>query len=194
MSFIQDETHTEQLKELDELLDFGSQCCVAIGECGLDGKVGIPEWQQETMFIGQVELAKNHNLPLVLHGHRAQNRLLQLLKRHKFMGGGILHAFSGSYQQAMQFVELGFYIGIGGVITYPRANKTRKAISQLDLDFMVLETDAPDMPINGLQGFANHPKNLALILHCLSELKGNDEQLIADIVWNNSLSVLKLGE
>lgn len=188
------EARVEQLRRLDELLDLGSKRCVAIGECGLDGKVDIPEWQQEKMFIGQIELAKNHKLPLILHGHKAQNRLLQLLKQYKFTGGGILHAFSGSYQQAMQFVELGFYIGVGGVITYPRANKTRKAISQLGLDFIVLETDSPDMPINGLQGLANHPNNLPLILSCLSELKQNDEQLIAHSVWNNSLSVLKINE
>ncbi|EFP95506.1 TatD family hydrolase [Vibrio caribbeanicus] len=188
------ETHTDQLKQLDELLDLSVRRCVAVGECGLDGKIDIPEWQQETMFIGQLELAKNHKLPLILHGHRTQNRLLQLLKRHKFTGGGILHAFSGSYQQAMQFVELGFYIGVGGVITYPRANKTRKAVSQLDLDCIVLETDAPDMPIKGHQGLANHPKYLPLILSCLSELNGNDEQLIANTVWNNSLSVLNIDE
>lgn len=69
--------------------------------------------------------------------------------------------FSGSVQEAQQFVDLGFKIGVGGVITYPRANKTRQAIAALPVEHIVLETDAPDMPLNGFQGQANHPAQLA---------------------------------
>jgi len=84
--------------------------CVAIGECGLDAMVDVPMAQQEAIFIAQIELAKQHRLPLILHGRKTHNRLIRLLKQARFEYGGILHGFSGSYQQAMQFIDLGFYL------------------------------------------------------------------------------------
>ncbi|WP_434997035.1 TatD family hydrolase [Vibrio scophthalmi] len=168
--------------------------CVAIGECGLDAIVDVPMVQQEAIFIAQIELAKHHRLPLILHGRKTHNRLIQLLKQARFEYGGILHGFSGSYQQAMQFIDLGFYLGIGGVITYPRANKTRQAVAQLPLSALVLETDAPDMPLMGYQGEPNHPKRLPLVLQHLAQLQNKDRQTVADNVWRNSNLALNICE
>jgi TatD DNase family protein len=140
---------------------------------------------QERIFIHQIEMANQYQLPIILHSRKTDNRLLQLLKQNRFQYGGVLHGFSGSYQQAMQFIECGFYIGVGGVITYPRAKKTRQAVAQLPLEKLVLETDSPDMPLNGHQGKANHPKMIGEIVSCLASLKGMSRQTIAENVWKN---------
>lgn len=183
-----------QLEQLDTLLATKPPSCVAVGECGLDGMVDVGIELQETLLIEQIKLANQHRLPLVLHARKMHNRLLQLLKQQRHQTGGILHGFSGSYQQAKQFVDLGFYIGVGGVITYPRANKTRQAVAQLPLDSLVLETDAPDMPLMGYQGQVNHPKRLPLILDILAQLQNNDTQTIAEIVWRNGNLALNICE
>lgn len=175
-----------QVTELRLLLERQQDLCVAVGECGLDAMIDVDMELQERLFVQQVELAIEFKLPLILHSRKTHNRLLQILKQKQFKFGGVLHGFSGSYQQAMQFVECGFYIGVGGVITYPRAMKTRQAVAQLAVESIVLETDSPDMPLNGHQGKNNHPKMLGEILSCLASLKGLPEQTIAEIVWKNS--------
>ena len=84
----------------------------------------------------------------------------------------MIHAFSGSYEVAQQYVELGFYLGIGGSITYERAQKTRAAAAKIPLAFLVLETDAPDMPLHGKQGQRNSPEYLPQIAQVLADLRG----------------------
>ncbi|RTZ16052.1 TatD family deoxyribonuclease [Vibrio aquaticus] len=184
----------DELPTLKEWLNRRSHQCIAVGECGLDAMVKVDMALQEKVFIEQVRFATSCQLPLVLHSRKTHHRILQILKQEKFQFGGVLHGFSGSYQQAMQFISLGFYIGIGGVITYPRANKTRQAVAQLPLESLVLETDSPDMPLNGHQGKSNHPKMLGEILSCVALLKGMSEQTIAEIVWKNSNSAFCICE
>ena len=188
------ETSQEELPALEQQLRHRSAKCVAVGECGLDAMIDVDMEQQEKVFIEQVRFATSCQLPLVLHSRKTHHKILQILKQEKFQFGGVLHGFSGSYQQAMQFIELGFYIGIGGVITYPRAKKTRQTVTQLPLESLVLETDSPDMPLNGHQGKANHPKMLGEILSCVALLKGMSEQTIAEIVWKNSNSAFCICE
>lgn len=189
-----DQQSQHSFTELRLLLEQHQSLCVAVGECGLDAMIDVDMELQERIFVQQVDIANEFKLPLILHSRKTHNRLLQILKQKQFELGGVLHGFSGSYQQAMQFVERGFYIGVGGVITYPRANKTRQAIAQLAVENLVLETDAPDMPLNGHQGKANHPKMIGEILSCLASLKGLPEQTIAEIVWKNSNSAFDICE
>ncbi|MDA9556398.1 TatD family hydrolase [Vibrio sp.] len=182
----------QQLQSLPLYIERRLPCCVAVGECGLDAFVDTPLNDQERVLLLQIHLAKNARLPLILHSRKADQRILALLKKEKFTYGGVLHGFSGSRQQADAFIQLGFYIGVGGVITYPRASKTRKAIEQLPIECLVLETDSPDMPINGYQGQINHPKYLKHILDALSMIKDRPSQEISEIVWNNSHIAFKI--
>lgn len=184
----------QYLQSLETLLSDSDPNCVAVGECGLDAMIDVEMGLQEMLFIRQIELASQSKKPLILHARKTHNRLIQLFKQYRFQYGGILHGFSGSYQQAQQFIELGFYIGVGGVITYPRANKTRQAIAQLPLERLVLETDAPDMPLSGHQGEDNHPKMLAAVLDCLAELRPESKSEIGQAVWDNSSRALGLCE
>ncbi|EDP58664.1 TatD family hydrolase [Vibrio sp. AND4] len=180
--------------ELVSLLSSPSRQCVAIGECGLDFVIDVPAELQEQALKLQFELAKRFDLPVILHSRKAHNRLIQLVKAAKLPKGGVLHAFAGSYQQAMEWVRLGFFIGVGGTITYPRANKTRDAIQRLSLEDIVLETDAPDMPIIGYQGEPNHPAKLIHVLNELAKLHTKSNRSIAAQLWKNSNSAFFLCE
>lgn len=183
-----------QMATLEEKLSHRHMKCVAVGECGLDHVIDIEKSLQEQFFLTQISLAKNNGLPLILHSRKSHNRLLQLLKQEKFTGGGVLHGFSGSYQQALQFTDLGFKIGVGGTITYPRANKTRLAVAKLPMQHLVLETDSPDMPMYGHQGQTNFPFYLPMVLKELALLKNEPLQTVADAVWNNSCQLFKLNK
>ncbi len=116
----------QPLMYLEQALTERSAACVAVGEIGLDGVVDVDARIQERLLLGQLALAQAAQLPVIMHSRQTHNRLLQLLKQSKFSGGGVLHAFSGSEQQARQFIDLGFKIGVGGGITYPEP--TRRAV------------------------------------------------------------------
>ncbi len=109
--------------ELESLLSSRNRQCVAIGECGLDFAIKVPAELQEQALKLQFKLAKRFELPVILHSRKAHNRLIQMVKAAKLPKGGVLHAFSGSYQQAMEWVRLGFLIGVGGTITYQERTK-----------------------------------------------------------------------
>ncbi|WP_135444196.1 TatD family hydrolase [Vibrio tasmaniensis] len=181
-----EQANDEQFSELRRLLSSKTSQCVAIGECGLDFFVDVAREKQERFFIQQMELAKAFELPLIIHERKSYNRLIELIKQHKFTLGGVIHGFSGSEQQALAWIQLGFYIGVGGTITYPRAQKTRTTISKLPLDGLVLETDAPDMPMHGKQGNVNHSKYLVTILNELFLLRKEPKQSVAAQIWQNS--------
>lgn len=144
---------------------------VAVGECGLDGSLSLSLTEQIPHFEWQVQLATDHRLPLILHGHKAHHEVLRLLSHYRPPAGGVIHAFSGSVELAQQYWRLGFYLGVGGTITYERASKTRGTIRSMPLDSLLLETDAPDMPLSGWQGQPNSPLRLPQVAACLAKLK-----------------------
>ncbi|MBW3694222.1 TatD family deoxyribonuclease [Vibrio sp. T187] len=176
----------DSLEVLEAHLKVNPTRCVAVGECGLDFAIDVDQSKQEAFFVQQLELAKQYQLPIILHERKSHNRLIQLLKQHRFENGGVIHGFSGSEQQAKEWIKLGFYIGVGGTITYPRARKTRQTIAQLPLNTLVLETDAPDMPFYGQQGNVNHSKYLLTLINELSLLRKDSKQTIASQLWENS--------
>ncbi|ELV8693594.1 TatD family hydrolase [Vibrio fluvialis] len=191
--FLQSDWHNP-LARLERELSVRSEACIVLGEMGLDGMIAVDAQLQEQLLIGQLAIAQSAQLPVILHSRKTHNRLLQLLKQTRFQYGGVLHAFSGSVQQAQQFIDLGFHIGVGGVITYPRANKTRQAVAVLPIESLVLETDAPDMPLSGLQGQPNHPRYLPQVLDALAQLRNEDPHQLAQQLWDNSLRVFGISE
>jgi TatD DNase family protein len=146
------------------------------------------ELQQQLLAI-HIEVANQLRKPLIIHCVRAHNELIALLKKNKAEVGGVIHAFSGSYEVAQQYVELGFYLGIGGTITYERAQKTRAAAAKIALEFLVLETDAPDMPLQGKQGQRNSPENIPQIARVLADLRGVTVDEIAAATNHNAMQL-----
>ena len=183
---------TSLLSQLDDALNQRSRRIVAVGECGLDAMIDIDFQQQVTVFTEHIRLAQHYHLPLVIHSRKTHHHILSLLKNAQFDEGGVVHGFTGSEQQARQLIERGLKIGVGGSITYSRAQKTRRAIASLPIESLVLETDAPDMPIAGFQGESNHPERLPLIFQCLLELRSETSDELKSQLWHNSCDVFQL--
>ena len=152
-------------------LNYSSVGCLAIGECGLDGAIELPLEDQLPWLDCQLAFAREKSLPVILHQHKAHNPLLQALNRHPGLVG-VVHGFSGSLAMAEDYIKRGLLLGIGGVVTYPRAKKTRAALAALPADSFLLETDAPSMPICGQQGQINGPERLVDIARVVAELRG----------------------
>lgn len=184
-----DSHQTAHLIQLEKVLQQKPDGLVAIGECGLDAVAAPARMKkQQALLEAQLELALKFELPVILHIRKAHPQLQQLLKR--FTGiRGVIHGFSGSYELAKSYLDLGMLLGIGGTITYPRANKTRAALSRLPLNSLVLETDAPDMPLCGYQGQRNEPARLQQVLEALAELRDEPKQEIERQLWRNSLAL-----
>ncbi|MGO3643828.1 MAG: TatD family hydrolase, partial [Pseudoalteromonas sp.] len=144
----------DHLLELSDFAHSNKMHLIAIGECGLDRSVDHLE-KQTRLFEGQIELANQLALPLIVHHRQSHDLIAQSFKRCKPKMGGVIHAFSGSMQQAEYYIKQGFKLGVGGVITYQRAQKTRQVIAQLGVEHLMLETDAPSMPLAGFQGKIN---------------------------------------
>jgi TatD DNase family protein len=185
-------TDTAVPRHLDELRDYLKQHKpVAVGEIGLD--FYIPHYdqlRQEHFFVEQLKLARDFDLPVLLHIRRAQDTILKHLRQIK-VRGGIAHAFNGSRQQADEFIKLGFKLGFGGAMTHSRATKLRELAATLPLESIVLETDAPDIPPDFLErGLPNEPKFLPRIAQTLAELRGITLEDVARVTTNNVASAL----
>lgn len=160
---------------------------VAVGEIGLDLYRQDPQFaKQEQLLDEQLKLAKRYDLPVILHSRRTHDKLAMHLKRHSLPRTGVVHGFAGSLQQAQRFVDMGYRIGVGGTITYPRASKTRDVIARLPLTALLLETDAPDMPLNGFQGQPNRPEQAARVFSTLCELRPESPDEIAATLLDNT--------
>jgi len=171
------EHRPEHLQQLGDWLQRESPC--AIGECGLDFYVeGLDPDSQRYYFQGQLQLARTFDLPLIVHARRAVDEVILRIRR---VGGlrGVVHSFSGSTEQARQLWELGFMIGLGGPLTYTRANRLRSLVTQMPLEYLLLETDAPDQPDADIRGQRNEPARLTRILATVAELRQQPAEEIA---------------
>ncbi len=164
---------------------------VAIGEIGLDYFIDSPDVSaQKKLLEAQLVIARNAGLPVLLHIRKAHDHVLALLRRMRFGNGGIAHAFNGSHQQAKQFIELGFKLGFGGVVTYEQARKIRRLAIDLPLSALVLETDAPDLSPASHHGERNSPEYLPEILATLSELRDEAPEVIARETTANATELM----
>lgn len=178
---------------------------VAVGEIGLDFFVpelaqGAARERQEFFYREQLKLARQHGLPVLLHGRRSVDQLLKGLRAVP-VAGGIAHAFNGSLQQAQAFLALGLKLGFGGAVTYERALQLRRLVAELPLNALVLETDAPDMPPHWLYVTAeeraagkgqgrNEPGELPRIAQVIAGLRGVSLDALAEATTANAQAVL----
>jgi TatD DNase family protein len=167
---------------------------VGIGEIGLD--FFVPELtepamreKQEFFFAGQLKLARDFGLPVLLHVRRSQDIILKHLRRIR-VPGGIAHAFNGSFQQAQTFIELGLRLGFGGAMTFPRSLQIRRLAAELPLSSIVLETDAPDISPAWRHPDANTPDQIPRIGEVLGELRGMAAPDVAAATTANALAAL----
>jgi len=169
---------------------------VAIGEIGLDYYLTNPRdnpeniARQTVFFVEQLKIAQEFGLPVILHVRNAIDDILKQLRKYR-LAGGIAHAFNGSFQQAQQFIDLGFKLGFGGAMTYSRALRIRELAKQLPLEAIVLETDAPDIPPEWVgKAGRNSPEELPEIARVLADLRQVNVAQVVDITGSNALKVL----
>src|SRR3569623_587204 len=190
-------------QDLDKLRDMISEALqdprfVAIGEIGLDFFVPAltppaMREKQEYFYVEQLKIARDFDLPVLLHVRRSQDIILKHLRRIA-VPGGIAHAFNGSHQQADIFIGLGFKLGIGGAMTFTRALQIRRLAVDMPIDSIVLETDAPDIAPAWLHPaqwrVRNSPEQLPRIGETLAELRGMTAEALAQNTSANACSVL----
>ncbi len=173
---------------------------VAVGEIGLD--LFEPHLKQAPLlnkqtdfFKAQLELAKSFELPVILHVRRAQDLVLKYLRQAR-VSGGIAHAFNGSFQQAQQFIDLGFALGMGGALTYTRALQIRRLATITDLEHLVLETDSPDIApewvaVDSSSGQRrNSPDQVMKIAQVLADLRQCELSTVTAVTDQTALRVL----
>ncbi len=178
----------DDINKLEKLVEETSP--VAIGEIGLDFYLkDLDQNMQLVLFEQQLLVAKNHNLPVILHVRKAHDQVLQLLKKIK-VKGGFCHAFNGSLQQAEKYIELGFKLGFGGTLTYANSTKIHALAKTLPLESIVLETDAPDMVVESHRGQRNSPEYITESLAVLANIRGEDVSVIAEQTSINANDVI----
>ena len=183
--------HPEEVDDLPEnYIDIlrnmaKNEKCVAIGEIGLDYY-----WRQDNkelqkkVFEEQILLAKEMDLPIIVHDREAHEDTLAILKKHK--PKGVLHCFSGSVETAKEILKLGMYIGLGGAITFKNARKPVEVAEMLPLDRLLLETDCPYMAPVPMRGKRNYSAYIEYVAEKIGEIKGIDPQTVTDNATENT--------
>ncbi|WP_290792896.1 TatD family hydrolase [Halomonas sp.] len=166
------------LNALDEALAQHPEL-VAVGECGIDARFSETLDAQWRLLDAQLRLAKERELPVVIHCVQANDRVAKRLRQLDLPAGGLIHAFAGSPEQAHRFIELGFVVGLGGAATHERAKRLHRAVAALPDDGYVLETDSPDMPLAGHRGERNEPARVEAVCRIVAELRGQSLERVA---------------
>lgn len=178
---------------LDQLRDWiHRERPVAIGECGLDYFVeSLDRDAQMPFFEGQLQLAREFDLPVIVHARRSVDAVIAAIRR---IGGlrGVVHSFSGSPEQAQQLWKLDFLIGLGGPVTYERAQRLRRVLGEMPLEYLLLETDAPDQPDADIRGQRNEPARLAHICQVMAGLREMQPAELARITSDNAARLFAL--
>ncbi len=180
-----DEHQPQHLSALTKAIEQHSP--IAVGEIGLDFYLSDQQLNREKQilfFTKQLIIAKQHDLPVIIHNRKAHDECIQLIAKHK-LKGGIIHAFNGSIQQAKRYIELDFLLGFGGMLTYQRSRKLRGLLKALPIESIVLETDAPDMTVEQHRGQRNSPEYIPYILESVSQISGIEQSVIAKITSEN---------
>ncbi len=185
------DNYEDELKIVDQWLE--KQKFYAIGETGIDlywDKAHNKE--QELTFIHQINLAKKHKLPIVIHSRDSFNELFTILEKHAAKNlTGIFHCFTGNLDQAEKIISLGFLLGIGGVITFKNSGLD-KVVDELNLDHIVLETDAPYLSPVPYRGKRNESAYIRIIAEKIAEIKNLRIEDVAEITTSNALRLFKI--
>ena len=162
---------------------------VAIGECGLDFFVpGLDQGVQIDYLVAQLQLARELDLPVILHARRSVDTVTKHLRHYPGLTG-VVHSFSGSLQQATKLFELGFRLGIGGAVTHERARRLRAVVAALPAEALLLETDSPDQPGRGHRGERNEPAYLVEVLETVANLRRVDPETLARTCNRNAAAL-----
>lgn len=167
---------------------------VAIGEIGLDYYWGEPEKEvQKKWFREQIKIAREEKLPVIIHSRDAAKDTLEIMKEECAEEvGGVIHCFSYSAEMAKEYIQMGFYIGIGGVVTFKNAKKLKEVVEQIPLESIVLETDCPYLAPEGRRGERNCSLYLPRVIQEISSLKQIEESTVIEQTYQNAIQLYHL--
>ena len=168
--------------------------CVAIGEIGLDYYWPEPDHEiQKKWFVRQLDLAREVKLPVVIHSRDAAADTVEILKDNNAGDiGGVVHCFSYSKEVAIECVKMGFYIGVGGVLTFKNGKKMKEVVSEIPIEKIILETDCPYLAPEPNRGKRNSSLNLPYVVKAMAEIKGISEEEVIDITERNARAMYRL--
>ena len=170
----------------------GRERPVAVGECGLDYFVpGADKARQQHLFAAQLALAREFDLPVVVHARRAVEDVIRMVRASGHYRG-VVHSFNGSEQQAHRLIDLGYRLSFGGAVTYARARRLRALVATLPLDALMLETDAPDQPDAAHEGMRNEPAWLGDVWRSVAALRAEPADRIARATTANAAALFDL--
>lgn len=184
----------DDLEELRKMSEY--EKAVAIGEIGLDHYYPEPGKElQEIWFRKQLRLAKELDLPVVIHSRDAAEDTVRVMKEENAQDmGGVVHCYSYSAELAKVFLNMGFYIGVGGVITFKNGRKLLETVELTPLDRIVVETDCPYLSPVPLRGKRNDSGNLKFVISKLAEIKGVTEEKIAEATYENACRLYRINK
>ena len=192
--------HPSETAELnDEAFEWlRHQCqlekCVAVGEIGLDYYWDEPDRElQKEWFRRQLNLARELAKPVIIHSRDAAKDTVDLMtEEHAEEIGGVIHCYSYTKETAEVFLKMGFYFGIGGVLTFKNAKKLKEAVAYIPLDRIVLETDCPYLAPEPNRGKRNSSLNIPYVVKALAEIKGVEEETVRKAAWENAHKLYRL--
>ena len=167
---------------------------IAIGEIGLDYYWNnVERAVQKHWFERQLDLAKEANLPVVVHSRDAASDTFDIIKNAKLDENlGVLHCFAYSKEMAKQYIDMGFYIGVGGVLTFKNARKLREVVEYIPLDYILLETDSPYLAPEPNRGKRNDSTNLKYVASEIARIKNIDYEEVIEITRNNGINLFRI--
>lgn len=168
--------------------------CVAVGEIGLDYYWDEPEREiQKKWFLRQLDLARQVKKPVIIHSREAAKDTADILAaEHAGEIGGVIHCYSYTKESARVYLDMDFYFGIGGVLTFKNAKKLKEAVAYIPLDCIVLETDCPYLAPEPNRGKRNSSLNIPYVVTALAAIKGLDEEEVRRVTWNNALKLYRM--
>ena len=186
------ELDEESFRWLEEVCQLKK--CLAVGEIGLDYYWDEPDRDtQKRWFVRQLHLAEKIGKPVVIHSREAAKDTIDIMKaEHCDRIGGVIHCYSYTKESARDYLEMGYYFGIGGVVTFNNARKLKAAVEYLPLDRIVLETDCPYLAPVPNRGKRNSSLNLPYVVQTIARLKNVDEKTVREVTWQNAEKLYRM--
>ena len=174
-------------------LDKGNKV-VAVGEIGLDYYWDEPQRDiQKKWFVRQLQLSKEVNLPIIVHSREAAKDTLDIIKEeHNGSTGGVIHCFSYGIEMAKEYLDMGYYLGVGGVVTFKNGRKLKDVVEYTPIDRIVVETDSPYLAPVPNRGKRNTSANLPFIIEEIASIKGMSPTQVEEATYENAMKLYKL--
>lgn len=184
-------------ERMEQMRDFCSgDKIVAVGEIGLDYYwMSDPKEVQKEWFIRQLRLAKEVNLPVVIHSRDASQDTFDIMKaEHAGTTGGVIHCYSGSVEMAREYVKMGYFLGIGGVVTFKNSKTLKKVAAEIPLEHIVIETDCPYLAPTPYRGKRNSSEYLPMVVEEIARLRGISTEEVERVTYENAMRLYSIAE